>query len=140
MSILSILLEVSVGLGLAGIGAGLAALGAGMGIGRIGGSAMEAIARQPEASGKIQGAMLIVAAFVEAIAVATVIYFVAAVNPHFGVLDGGLVGFLLGIGLAAASSLSHRLFAGNGFKVWAIEVSSDVVNLTIMGLIIGAWR
>jgi F-type H+-transporting ATPase subunit c len=39
-----------------------------MGIGRIGGSAMEAIARQPEASGKIQGAMLIVAAFVEAVA------------------------------------------------------------------------
>jgi F-type H+-transporting ATPase subunit c len=68
MSNLSILLEVSVGLGLAGIGAGLAALGAGMGIGRIGGSAMEAIARQPEASGKIQGAMLIVAAFVEAVA------------------------------------------------------------------------
>ena len=81
-----------------------------------------------------------VAAFVEAIAVATVIYFVAAANPHFGLLDGGLVGFLLGAGLAAASSLSHRLFAGNGFKVWAIEVSSDVVNLTIMGLIIGAWR
>ena len=81
-----------------------------------------------------------IAAFVEAIAVATVIYFVAAVNPHFGVLDGGLVGFLLGVGLAAASSLSHRLFAGQGFKVWAIEVSSDVVNLTIMGLIIGAWR
>ena len=65
MSILSILLEVSVGLGLAGIGAGLAALGAGMGIGRIGGSAMEAIARQPEASGKIQTAMLISAAFIE---------------------------------------------------------------------------
>ena len=52
----------------AAIGAGLAVLGAGMGIGRIGGSAMEAIARQPEASGKIQGAMLIVAAFVEAVA------------------------------------------------------------------------
>ena len=68
MSILSILLEVSVGLGLAGIVAGLAALGDGVGIGRIGGSAMEAIARQPEASGKIQGAMLIVAAFVEAVA------------------------------------------------------------------------
>jgi len=40
MSILSILLEVSVGLGLAGIGAGLAAIGAGVGIGNIGGSAM----------------------------------------------------------------------------------------------------
>ncbi len=65
---MSMLLEVSQALGLAGIGAGLAAIGAGVGIGRIGGSAMEAIARQPEASGKIQGAMLIVAAFVEAVA------------------------------------------------------------------------
>ena len=52
----------------ADIGAGLAAIGAGLGIGRIGSSAMEGIARQPEASGKIQGAMLIVAAFVEAVA------------------------------------------------------------------------
>jgi F-type H+-transporting ATPase subunit c len=65
---MSMLLEVSQALGLAGIGAGLAAIGAGVGIGRIGGSAMDAIARQPEASGKIQGAMLIVAAFVEAVA------------------------------------------------------------------------
>ncbi len=67
-SLLNILLEVSVGTGLAGVGAGLAAIGAGLGIGNIGGSAMEGIARQPEASGKIQGAMLIVAAFVEAVA------------------------------------------------------------------------
>ena len=50
------------------VGAGLIVIGAGLGIGRIGGSAMDAIARQPEASGKIQGAMLIVAAFVEAVA------------------------------------------------------------------------
>ena len=34
---------------LAGVGAGLAVIGAGLGIGRIGGSAMDAIARQPEA-------------------------------------------------------------------------------------------
>ncbi len=52
----------------AGIGAGLAAIGAGMGIGRIGGSAMEGIARQPEAAGKIQTAMLIIAALIEAVA------------------------------------------------------------------------
>ena len=51
----------------AGIGAGLAAIGAGLGIGRIGGSAMDAIARQPEASGKIQTAMLIAAALIEGI-------------------------------------------------------------------------
>ncbi len=53
---------------LAGIGAGLAAIGAGIGIGKIGGSAMEAIARQPEAYSKIQTAMLIAAALVEGVA------------------------------------------------------------------------
>ena len=40
------------------VGAGLIVIGAGLGIGRIGGSAMEAIARQPEATAKIQTAML----------------------------------------------------------------------------------
>ena len=44
------------------VGAGLVVIGAGIGIGRIGGSAMDAIARQPEATGKIQTAMLIAAA------------------------------------------------------------------------------
>ena len=52
----------------AAIGAGLAVLGAGIGIGRIGGSAVEGIARNPEASGKIQTAMLIAAALIEGIA------------------------------------------------------------------------
>ncbi|MFO7868472.1 MAG: hypothetical protein R6U95_04135, partial [Bacteroidales bacterium] len=47
---------------LAGIGAGIAAIAAGIGIGKIGGAAMEAIARQPEAAGKIQTAMIIAAA------------------------------------------------------------------------------
>ena len=45
-----------------------AVLGAGMGIGRIGGSAVEGIARNPEASGKIQTAMIIAAALIEGVA------------------------------------------------------------------------
>lgn len=49
------------------IGAGLVVIGVGIGIGRIGGSAMEAIARQPEATNKIQTAMLIAAALIEGI-------------------------------------------------------------------------
>ncbi len=49
------------------VGAGLIVIGVGVGIGRIGGQAMEAIARQPEAYGKIQTAMLIVAALIEGI-------------------------------------------------------------------------
>lgn len=58
---------------LAGIGAGLAALGAGIGIGKIGGSAMESIARQPEATSKIQTAMIIAAALIEGVALFAVI-------------------------------------------------------------------
>jgi len=60
------------GNGLLGVGAGLAiglaAMGAGMGQGRQGGSAMEAIARNPQASGKIQTNMIIALAFTEALA------------------------------------------------------------------------
>ena len=49
------------------IGAGLVVIGVGIGVGRIGGSAMDAIARQPDSYGKIQTAMLIAAALVEGI-------------------------------------------------------------------------
>ncbi|MFC2129537.1 ATP synthase F0 subunit C [Bacteroidota bacterium] len=57
----------------AAIGAGLAVIGAGIGIGMIGGRAMEAIARQPEATGKIQTAMIIAAALVEGAALFAIV-------------------------------------------------------------------
>ena len=57
----------------AGLGAGIIALGAGIGIGRIGSAAMESIARQPEASGKIQTAMIISAALIEGVSLFGVI-------------------------------------------------------------------
>ena len=47
------------------IGAGLAVLGGGLGIGLIGKGATESIARQPEAAGKVQTAMIIAAALIE---------------------------------------------------------------------------
>ncbi len=52
----------------AGIGAGIAAVGAGIGIGRIGGSAMDAIARQPESVGDIRSNMIVAAALIEGVA------------------------------------------------------------------------
>lgn len=52
----------------AGIGAGIAAIGAGMGIGNIGKSALESIARQPEAVGDIRSNMIIAAALIEGVA------------------------------------------------------------------------
>jgi len=54
--------------GLAAIGAGIAAIGTGLGIGRIGGSAMDAIARQPEAVGDIRANMIVAAALIEGVA------------------------------------------------------------------------
>ncbi|MBO8478517.1 MAG: ATP synthase F0 subunit C [Bacteroidetes bacterium] len=62
----------------AAIGAGLAAIGAGIGIGKIGGSAMESMARQPEMAGKIRTNMIIIAALIEGVALfAVVICFMA---------------------------------------------------------------
>ena len=55
------------------IGAGLAAVGAGIGIGQIGKGAVEAIARQPEASNDIRANMILTAAFVEGVALFAVI-------------------------------------------------------------------
>lgn len=59
--------------GIAAIGCGLAALGAGIGIGSIGGKAVEGIARQPEATNEIRGAMIIMAVLVEGAAIIAMI-------------------------------------------------------------------
>ncbi|MDR1562221.1 MAG: ATP synthase F0 subunit C [Dysgonamonadaceae bacterium] len=79
--LLSILLQAAAGLttgaGLAklgaGLGAGLTVIGAGLGIGKIGQSAMDGIARQPEATGDIRMNMIIAAALVEGVALFSVV-------------------------------------------------------------------
>ncbi|PCJ64128.1 MAG: ATP synthase F0 subunit C [Bacteroidetes bacterium] len=65
MELLTILLDLSTAYAGAGIGAGIAAIGAGIGIGRIGGSALESMARQPESTGDIRTNMIVAAALVE---------------------------------------------------------------------------
>ncbi len=72
-ALLFFLAEVALGSFGAALGAGLATIGAAIGIGRIGGSAMEAIARQPEASGDIRSTMIISAALIEGVAFFAVI-------------------------------------------------------------------
>jgi F-type H+-transporting ATPase subunit c len=72
MITLMVLLQTSLGVGLAQVGAAfgaaVAAIAAGMGIGKIGGSAMESIARQPEAAGDIRSSMIVAAALIEGVA------------------------------------------------------------------------
>lgn len=58
----------------AGIGLGLAVIGAGLGIGRIGGQAVEAVARQPEAADSIFRNMILTAALIEGVALAAVVF------------------------------------------------------------------
>lgn len=69
--------EALLGLG-ASFGAAIAVLGAGLGIGKIGSSAMEAIARQPEAAGDIRSNMIVIAALIEGVALFAVIVCILA--------------------------------------------------------------
>lgn len=72
---LSMILGADTALGALGaaLGAGIAAIGAGIGIGNIGSSAMEAIARQPEVAGDIRSNMIVIAALIEGVALFAVI-------------------------------------------------------------------
>ena len=63
----------------AAIGASLAAIGAGIGIGGIGGQAMDAMARQPEKMGDLRSSMIIAAALVEGVAFFAVIIAILAI-------------------------------------------------------------
>ena len=73
MTTLMLLAEMALGKLDAGLGAGLAVIGAGIGIGKIGAAAMEAIARQPEASADIRSNLIVVSAFIEGVAFLAVI-------------------------------------------------------------------
>jgi F-type H+-transporting ATPase subunit c len=73
MEFLTVLLDTMMNQGLAGIGAGCAAIGAGIGVGRIGQSALESMARQPESTGDLRANMIVAAALVEGVALFAVI-------------------------------------------------------------------
>ena len=62
----------------AAIGAGIAAIAAGIGIGKIGGAAMEAIARQPQSTGDIRSNMIVIAAVIEGVAFVALIVCILA--------------------------------------------------------------
>lgn len=76
-----------------------------------------------------------------AFASAVVINFViAGTESPNNLLIGLQVGLLLGVFVAAAASLSHRLFGGHGIKVWLIEVGNDIAGIVIMSVILAIWR
>jgi F-type H+-transporting ATPase subunit c len=89
---------------MAAVGAGLAVIGAGLGIGRIGGSAMDAIARQPEASSKIQLNMIVAAALIEGAALFAIV--VALIDKER----------MVGTATIGCSASFNRIL---NFKVWS---------------------
>ena len=84
-------------------------------------------------------------ALIQVITLAVIISLGRSASPSFGLLDGAIYGFVFSVGLGAFASLSHRMFGQANFKVyqslkvWLIEVSQDVLCLTIAGLILAAW-
>ncbi len=78
---------------------------------------------------------LIVSLIVQAVVLSGVIN---GFYPHASVLQGAWVGALIAVAFSAMPSLGHRLFAGHGFLVWALEAGNDIAALAIMGAIIAA--
>lgn len=82
-----------------------------------------------------------VAAAVQAVAMALMVpamggLMSSGVTP----VSGALTGFMLWSGFVAPPYLTNKLFAGHGFKVWAIEVGNHLINFVLFGLVLGAWR
>jgi hypothetical protein len=82
----------------------------------------------------------IIGVLIQTLAVALVVTSLGHNNANFGVSDGALVGFALGVGIAMFASLSHRLFGGENIKVWIIETANDAINLTIAGAVIAYFN
>ena len=84
-------------------------------------------------------ALTIVGIVVQAVVLAAIIELLRASGQDVGWAAGAATGALMGVGFAAASSLSHRLFGGYSLTVWILEVGQDIVCLTAMGLVLGAF-
>ena len=81
----------------------------------------------------------IIAAFVEAVSVALMLNVMDVMGDN-SIGAGLLTGFMLWLGFVAPTNLVNKLFAGHGFKVWAIEAGNHPVNLLLFGAILAVWR
>jgi hypothetical protein len=82
-----------------------------------------------------------IASIVQAVAMAFLVPAIGGMmTGGVNALNGALVGFMMWFGFVAATSLTNRLFAGHGLKVWAIEAGNHLIVLVLFGLILGAWR
>lgn len=81
---------------------------------------------------------IIVALFVQSLVFSIVLSWYGAKVGDLNTLDGAFAGLIVGVGIVAASPLSHRLMGQQGFKVWILEVGNDALNYVLMGLVLGS--
>jgi hypothetical protein len=84
--------------------------------------------------------LTVLGSLVQAIAMAFVVNFVAERTGSMSWIIGAGVGFMLWFGFIAPTYLVNKLFAGHGFKVWAIEIGNHLVNFVLFGALLGLWR
>jgi uncharacterized protein DUF1761 len=78
----------------------------------------------------------IISAVVQAASVALMINLMGSTTAASGALSG----FMLWLGFVGPTNLVNKLFAGQGFKVWAIEAGNHLLNFLLFGAILGAWH
>ena len=85
-------------------------------------------------------ALTMLGLFAQVFAVAASLNLYAAANGSLSIGEGALVALFVSVLVGAGSSLGHRMFSQHGFKAWLIEVSPDIINAVIAGVILAAWR
>lgn len=87
-----------------------------------------------DADMKIVFSSTAIAGLVSATGLALIFDLLTRTGREIGPALGLGTGLTVGIMVMAAPALSHRLFAGNGFKVWLLEIGSDVLGFALMGV------
>lgn len=77
-----------------------------------------------------------VAGLISATGLSLIFNLLSETNGDVSLILGLTSGLIVGVFLMAAPALSHRLFAGNGFKVWLLEIGSDVLGFVGMGIVL----
>ena len=85
-------------------------------------------------------ALTFVGVLLSCLGLAVVINFANSAFGDMNWLSGAFLGALLGLLIGGGASLSHRMFSGQGLKVWLLEVGNDVVALAVAGAILALWR
>lgn len=77
-----------------------------------------------------------IAGLISASGLALIFNLLSKANGDVSLISGLTAGLIVGVFVMAAPALSHRLFAGNGFKVWLLEIGSDLLGFVGMGIVL----